>query len=162
MSKLTKIGKSRISMTEKNLEFNIDNSKKHITDVYQFNINAFTDSVDAWTKDSITKQIKDGWSLYSVNYDGDILAAGFIKEDENALLTKNTPIKMEYQGNGFSHMIKDYYEEYAKNKSIPTIYNYCPFDSFRLISLNERHGYDKTGKSYGKNGEIVEWMKKIS
>ena len=88
------------------------------------------------------------------------MAAVFMKEDDKELLTKNTPIKMDYQGNGFSHMIKDFYEEYAANNKIETIINYCPTDSFRMIALNERHDYVKTGNVLAD--DIVEWKKSLN
>jgi hypothetical protein len=59
----------------------------------------------------------------------------------------------------FSHMIKDWYEDIAKDKGIKKILNYCPFDNFRMISLNERHNYKKTGNMLGKANTIIEWEK---
>lgn len=144
------------------LVFKESRSKEEISDIYNFNVQAFTDIQDFdWSEQNIKKEIKDGWKLFSVEYEQDIVAAVFLKEDEKTLLTKNTPIKMDYQGNGFSHKIKDFYELYANENGINTIINYCPFDNFRMISLNERHDYQKTGNVFGKNNQIVEWQKKL-
>lgn len=144
------------------LIFKESRSKEEISEIYNFNVHAFADTQDFdWSEQNIKNEIKDGWILFSVEYDEDIVAAVFIKEDDKTLLTKNTPIKMDYQGNGFSHKIKDFYELYANENDIKTIINYCPFDNFRMISLNERHDYTKTGKVLGKNNHIVEWKKDL-
>jgi hypothetical protein len=68
---------------------------------------------------------------------------------------------MNFQGNGFSHMIKDFYEEVASDSGLARIVNYCPFDNFRMISLNERHDYKKTGNTLGDNSSIIEWEKNL-
>ena len=144
------------------LIFKESRSKEEISEIYNFNVHAFADTQDFdWSEQNIKQEIKDGWKLFSVEYDNDIVAAVFLKEDDKTLLTKNTPIKMDYQGNGFSHKIKDFYELYANENDIKTIINYCPFDNFRMISLNERHDYVKTGNVLGKNNHIVEWKKDI-
>jgi hypothetical protein len=31
-----------------------------------------------------------------------------------------------------------------------------------MISLNERHGYKKTGNTHGEDNFLIEWEKKIS
>lgn len=142
------------------LKFIKSSTNEDINNIYNFNVQAFADSATAdWSESTIKDEIKNGWNLYSVQYEGDIVAAVFMKEDQKLLLTKNTPIKMEFQGNGFSHRIKDFYEEYASDKGIETILNYCPMDSFRLISLNERHNYEKTGNVFAD--DIIEWKKDL-
>ncbi len=144
-----------------NLVFTERKSSEEINNIYNFNVRAFADSqAFDWSEQNIKNEIKDGWQLYSVECDGDIVAAVFMKEDDKQLLTKNTPIKMDYQGNGFSHMIKDFYEEYAANNKIETIINFCPTDSFRMIALNERHDYVKTGNVLAD--DIVEWKKNLN
>lgn len=141
------------------LTFKEAKSDNDVKDVYNFNVVAFADSTDFnWTEDNIKSQVKDGWELFSVNYDGDIVAAAFVKIDGVNLYTKNTPIKLIHQGNGFSHKIKDFYEEFAKGKGVKTIFNYCPSDNFRMISLNEGHDYKKTAN---ENNGIIEWQKNI-
>jgi len=147
-------------MTAKNLSFILMETNQEIEDIYNFNVKAFADSHDfSWTKENIEKEIKSGWKLYSVNIDADIICAIFLKIENKSLLTKNTPIKINYQGNGFSHLIKDFYESYAKDNNLTKLYNYCPVDNFRMISLNEGHNYKNTGKSLGENSNMVEWLK---
>lgn len=145
-----------------NLKFESSKSKEHIAAVFNFNTEAFTGSQDfEWTKENIEKEIKAGWQLVSVKSGKEIICALFIKQESKALLTKNTPLKINHQGNGYSHLIKEFYETYAKDNGLAEVYNYCPADNFRMISLNEGHNYAKTGKSLGENNKMVEWVKKI-
>ena len=149
-------------MNEKNLNIHQVTSKSEIKDIYNFNVQAFTDSHDfVWTEENINAELKNGWNLYSAKVGEDIICAIFVKEDGDNLLTKNTPIKLNYQGNGFSHQIKDFYEDYAKDKSLKFVYNYCPVDNFRMIGLNERHDYFKTGNTLGGNLNMIEWKKPL-
>lgn len=135
---------------------------KDIKDIYNFNIHAFADTQDfEWSEENIKKEMGEGWKLLSVSYNKDIVAAVFLKVEGDNLFTKNTPIKIDYQGNGFSHMIKDFYEQFAQENNIHTILNYCPNDNFRMISLNEGHDYTKTGKILGDNSNIIEWKKSL-
>lgn len=136
--------------------------EEEVVNISNFDVQAFTDASDfSWTLDNMKKEVKTGWKLYSVLAEDEIIAAVLVKRDGDTLLTKNTPIKMAFQGNGFSHMIKDFYEEEAKKQQIKKVYNYCPVDNFRMIALNESHGYQKTGKSFGMNQNIIEWVKDI-
>lgn len=147
---------------EKEIKFVLSKSKTQIEDIYNFNVIAFADSQDfAWTKENIQNEIKTGWNIYSAIIDKDIICAIFMKVDNGVLLTKNSPIKIDYQGNGFSHIIKEFYEEYAAEEKVKTIMNYCPNDNFRMISLNEGHGYSKTGNLLGPNKNILEWQKNL-
>jgi ribosomal protein S18 acetylase RimI-like enzyme len=131
-----------------------------IQSIYNFNTNAFADMQDfEWNTEELKSQIAAGWTLLSVSVDKDIVAAIFIKIVDKTLYTKNTAIKMEYQGNGFSHLIKEFYEELAAEKAIDKIINYCAQDNFRMISLNEGHNYVKTGNNTTAN--IIEWEKAI-
>jgi predicted GNAT family acetyltransferase len=91
--------------------------------------------------------------------DDEIVAAVLMRKDGDTLFTKNTPIKMAFQGNGFSHQIKNFYEEEAKKQHIRKVINYCPVDNFRMIALNESHGYKRTGNSFGTSNNIIEWVK---
>src|SRR5690606_20982983 len=146
----------------KELVFTQSKTEKDIQDIYNFNVQAFTDTQDFdWSVDSIKKEIKEGWKLYSVNFEEDIVAALFMKKKGDALYTKNTPIKLTYQGNGFSHQIKDFYEAQARDASLKKVYNYCPFDNFRMIALNEGHDYFRTGNTLGGNDRILEWEKRL-
>lgn len=134
--------------------------KKDIPEIYNFNVKAFADSQDfAWTKDNIAKEMKAGWELYSATVDDEIVCAIFLKKDANILMTKNTPIKINHQGNGFSHMIKDFYEDFAKTEGLHVVRNYCPEDNFRMVALNERHDYTKTGNKITDNNTLIEWEK---
>jgi hypothetical protein len=130
--------------------------------LYNFNINAFADMQDfEWTVSELKNQISEGWSVLSVALDQDVVAAVFLRINGDSLITKNTSIKIDYQGNGFSHMIKEFYEEYARNNKINHIINYCAEDNFRMISLNEGHNYVKTGNVLESNNHILEWEKHI-
>ena len=148
--------------SEKKIKFVLSEKENEIENIYNFNVTAFADSQDfAWTKENIKNEIKSGWHLYSAIIDKDIICAIFMKIDSGKLLTKNTPIKIDYQGNGFSHIIKEFYEQYASENKINEVVNYCPNDNFRMISLNEGHGYAKTGNIVGPNKNIIEWHKKL-
>ena len=137
-------------------------SDAELNKIFNFNVMVFADSQNfEWTKENIKKEIKDGWNIYSAVVEKEIICALFIKDDKDKLLTKNTPIKLSYQGNGFSHHIKDFYEEYAKDKGINTVINYCPDDNFRMISLNEGHDYKRTGEVYKDTSNMIEWVKKL-
>jgi hypothetical protein len=131
-----------------------------IINISKFDIQAFTDAQDfSWTLDNLKKEVKTGWKLYAVIAEEEIVAAVLLKADGDTLFSKNTPIKMAFQGNGFSHMIKNFYEDEAKKFHVRKVINYCPVDNFRMIALNESHGYKRTGKSFGINQNIIEWVK---
>lgn len=137
--------------------------EEEITAISNFDIQVFTDSRDLqWNIDNIRREMKNGWKLYSVTYGPDTVAALFMKNDKESLFTKNTPIKLAFQGNGFSHRIKDFYEHEADRLQLKRVVNYCPVDNFRMIALNESHGYRKTGNSLGDSRSIVEWEKIVS
>lgn len=110
--------------------------------------------------DEIRNEVSEGWELYSVMVDGEIIAALFFMTDKDTLYTKNTAIKVNYQGSGFSHKIKEYFEKVAREKGLKHIAHYCRIDNFRMYSLNESHGYRKTQKKMG-DGQVVEWMKDL-
>ena len=134
--------------------------EEEIVNLSKFDIQAFTDAQDfSWTLDNLKKELKTGWKLYAVMTDDEIVAAVLLKKDGDTLFSKNTPIKMAFQGNGFSHMIKNFYEDEAKKNQIRKVINYCPVDNFRMIALNESHGYKITGNSFGVNQNIIEWVK---
>ena len=93
--------------------------------------------------------------------EGEIVAAVFYKIEDDALLTKNTAIKITYQGSGFSHTIKEFFEKVAREKGLKRIFHYCRIDNFRMYSLNESHQYKKTPKKLGPEGLVVEWVKSL-
>lgn len=144
----------------KALVFKEAKKEEEVVNLSRFDIQAFTDTQDfSWTLDNIKKEVKTGWKLYSVMTDNEIVAAVLIRKEGDTLYTKNTPIKMAFQGNGFSHKIKDFYEDEAKKFQIKKVINYCPVDNFRMIALNESHGYKRTGNAFGIGNNIIEWIK---
>lgn len=147
-------------MTESKLEFVLGKSEEHLNEIYNFNVHAFADSQDfSWTKENIKNEIKRGWSPYSVKVGKEVVCVLFTKKEGSSLFTKNTPLKIDYQGQGFSHQIKDFYEDLANQFGVEEIFNYCPEDNFRMISLNEGHDYVKTGQKIGPKKNIIEWVK---
>ena len=141
------------------LNFNVTKSEKELKDLYDYNVDVFTeDSGFCWDLAKIKKDINQGWMVYSVTLDKQIVAAAFLKPDSASLLTKHTPIKMLFQGKGVSHKIKDFYEQEAKKLNITNVKNLCPDDNFRNISLNESHGYIKTESELQG---IPVWEKKL-
>lgn len=134
---------------------------KGLSDIYNFNIEAFSEADFNWTLSNLKKERKDGWKICSVKVEKQIIAAIFMKEEEGALHTKATPIKIDYQGKGYSHLIKEYFEEAAKKSKLKKIVNYCRRDNFRMISLNETHGYTRTGKLSDEDKNIIQWEKEI-
>lgn len=147
------------------LKFKLNKSLNEIKEVYNHNVSAFSDTQDFdWTIDSIKKEVDKGWKLYSALEQDQIIAAMFVKEDStaHALYTKNTPIRMEFRGKGYSHEIKDFYEELAKEEGLKKVVNYCSQDNFRMVSLNERHGYKTTGNKIEGNSVLVEWAKDVN
>lgn len=142
------------------LEFKEAKKEEDVVNLSKFDIQAFTDTPDfSWTLDNIKKEVKTGWKLFSVMAEDEIVAAVLMRKDGDTLFTKNTPIKMAFQGNGFSHQIKNFYEEEAKRQQIRRVINYCPMDNFRMIALNESHGYKRTGNAFGLSSNIIEWVK---
>ena len=132
---------------------------KDIKAVYEYNIDAFTDSPDFnWTLEGIKKELKDGWELYSVYWNEEIIAAVFLKVSGKDLITKNTAVKMHHQGSGYNHQIKDFFELKARELGLKTILHYCRIDNFRMYSLNESHGYKKTPNKL-ESPHVVEWEK---
>ena len=148
---------------EKSLVFKEVKKEEEILNISNFDIQVFTDSQDLqWNLDNIRREIKNGWKLFSVTFGPDTIAALFMKFDKDSLYTKNTPIKLAFQGNGFSHRIKDFYEDEAERLQLKRVVNYCPVDNFRMIALNESHGYRKTGNQLGDSRSIVEWEKIVN
>lgn len=64
-----------------------------------------------------------------------------------------------YQGSGYSHEIKKFFENVAKERTLDKIVHYCGIDNFRDYSLNESHGYKKDDKVEGQSKNVVEWVK---
>ena len=132
-----------------------------IKSIYEHNLDAFTDTPDfCWSFEEIKKEINEGWELYSATAGGNIIAAVFLKLENKVLKSKNTAIKMSHQGSGYSHRIKEFMEKKAREYKAKAIYHYCRIDNFRLYSLNESHGYHKTGEKLD-DGQVVEWKKDL-
>ena len=144
------------------LKFQRAQSEADVVNVYEYNIDAFSESPDFnWNLDEIKKELDAGWSLYSANLNEEVIAAVFLKKDQTVLYSKTTSIKINYQGSGYSHKIKEFIEDSAKKMKAKEIVNFCGIDNFRMYSLNESHGYTKTGRKLGDNGQVVEWVKQI-
>jgi hypothetical protein len=149
-------------MSERKIIFRLSNSDDEIEKLYNYNVNVFAEAPDMqWSVDALKDKSRDGWKIYSVLINEEIIAAALLKKENDKLLTKNTPIKLLYQGNGFSHLIKDFFEDEARKLSVETVINLCPSDNFRMISLNETHGYSKTGQFFGEKKSLIEWIKEI-
>ncbi len=148
------------SINHEDITFIPVTKSQEITKVFDHNIDAFSDSPDfKWTLDDIKKEIADEWYLFSVEVDGEIIAAAFHKLEGEVLHCKNTSVKMQFTGSGFSHRIMDFFESEAKKLKAKSIIHYCSIDNFRQYSLNESHGYTKTDRRLGKNGHTTEWVK---
>lgn len=143
------------------LNFYPATSDGQIKDVYDYNIDAFTDPPGfSWTMSEIKKQIKDGWDLYAVELNKEVIAAVFLKVDSEGLKTKNTSLKMHLKGSGYNHQIKDFFEFKARDLNVDKIFHYCRIDNFRMYSLNESHGYKRTQRPQG-DPHLVEWVKEL-
>jgi predicted GNAT family acetyltransferase len=137
-------------------------SEEDIQKVYDYNIDAFSDSPDfKWSVDELKREMEEGWELVAVYNNDEVVAAVFYKVEGYTLLTKNTAIKVGHQGGGISHDIKDYLESVAREKKLKEIIHYCRIDNFRMYSLNESHGFEKTHNAYGDKGQVVEWVKSL-
>lgn len=149
-------------MSQNEISFIEVTSDKDIKKVFDHNLDAFSDSPDfKWTLDDIKKEIKDGWKLFSVEVDEEIIAATFVKLEGKVLHCKNTSIKMQFSGSGFSHRVMEFFEVKAEELRAKSIIHYCAIDNFRQYSLNESHGYAKTDRRLGKDGLTTEWVKML-
>ena len=149
-------------MEESDLQFSEVKKEGDIESLANFDMQVFIESQDfSWDVENVKKELKTGWKLFSVKFGKETIAALLLKNDKDTLLTKNTPIKMAFQGNGFSHQIKNFYEQEAGRQKLRNVVNYCPVDNFRMIALNESHGYKRTGNCYGPHKNIIEWVKPI-
>ena len=108
------------------LNFQKAKSNKDIKEVYEYNIDAFSESPDFnWNLKEIQNEVNDGWELYGAHLGDEIIAAVFLKKNKNSLLTKTTSIKMNYQGSGYSHKIKEFIEQSAKKYKVEEVVNFC-------------------------------------
>ena len=147
-------------MSSKKVFFEKADKLKDFRDIYGHNLDVFSETPDfQWSYEEIKREVNEGWDLYSVKVDDVIIAAVFLKVEKGRLLTKNTSLKMSYQGQGLSHQIKDFFEDIAKEQKITSIFHYCRIDDFRAYSLNEGHGYKKTNTD--PKDQVIEWVKEI-
>ena len=135
---------------------------EELKEIHDYTIDVFSDSPDfSWTLGGLKSEIKLGWELFGVkNVEGEVVAAVFLKKERRALLTKNTGLRIDHQGSGYNHEIKEFFEQSAQERNLQKIYHYCRVDNFRMYSLNEGHGYRKTG-NVSSEGAVVEWVKDI-
>jgi glycosidase len=149
-------------MASMSLNFFHAAKQKEMKKIYDYTIDAFSDSPDFnWNLEEIKKEVKDGWSLFGVtNLEEEIVAALFFRLDSGSLLTKNTGLKINHQGAGYSHQIKEFFETKARELKAKSIKHYCRIDNFRMYSLNESHGYKKTDLKVDDE-QIVEWEKPL-
>jgi hypothetical protein len=144
------------------IKFQRAKTEKEIKAIFDYNIDAFSDSPDfKWTFDEIKNEVGEGWQLYSMMLDAEVIASAFYKIEGDSLLTKNTAIKITHQGSGFSHKIKEFFEKVARDEGLKRIFHYCRIDNFRMYSLNESHSYKKTPRKFGPEGLVVEWVKEL-
>ncbi|MBT3980752.1 MAG: hypothetical protein HOE90_05315 [Bacteriovoracaceae bacterium] len=145
------------------LEFEPIEKSDQLEDLYDFNDQVFSAFADiVWTVDGLQEQMDENWELISVMHNNEIVAAVFLKEDDGRLLSKHTPIKLAFQGNGFSHLIKEFIEKSAKERSLTSVVNFCRVDNFRNVGLNETHGYIKLASFDLDDGaRLGEWEKTL-
>lgn len=154
------------------LKFKIAKNTKDLEKIVNYDVEAFSDTAGVeWSMEGLKKEMKEGWEVYSVwaeeglvdeKASKEIMAVLFVKVEDKVLHTKNTPIKMSYQGQGFSHLIKEFFEDMAKKGKFKEIVSYCLLDNFRAISLNETHGYTRKKEFQSEDGKTyLEWSKKL-
>lgn len=144
------------------LTFEPAGTDKEIKEIFGYNIDAFTDSPDfKWTLDELKKEVKEGWEVFSVKLENEVIAAIFMKREGSKLLTKNTAVAAHHQGSGYNHQIKDFFELKGRELKCKEVHHFCRIDNFRMYSLNESHGYRKLDKRVGKDGQVVEWIKSL-
>ena len=64
-----------------NLKFIKASKDKDIKDIFDYSIDAFSDSPDFnWTLEEIKAEVKDGWNLYAVRAEKEVIASIFLKK----------------------------------------------------------------------------------
>ncbi len=141
--------------------FRVEKREESLEEVYGYTIDAFSDSPDFnWTMEGLWCEMEAGWELFGVKNEEEIVAVALMKEENSSLLTKNTGLRIDHQGSGYNHEIKEFFETEAKERGLNKVFHYCRIDNFRMYSLNESHNYRRTGNIYS-DGTIVEWVKTI-
>ena len=134
---------------------NKESDNSELSEVISPNLKAFSAGpLISWTEDSIRSQLSEGWDFFAVSFNNDIVAGLFTKNEDGKLVTKNTPLNIQYQGNAFSHRIKEFYEKLAKDNKCDEVISLCGTDNFRTIALNQSHGYVLTTKEALEGHEI--------
>ena len=138
------------------------NSAGDWEEVHDQILEAFSHQLDFdWKLENLKGQALRGWVLYWVQVEKEIVAAILVKTEGTALLTKHTSTKLAFQGKGISHAIKRFLEMKAHKDKLEKIITYSRVDDFRMISLNETHGYKRTGKKRGQKVDLEEWEKTL-
>lgn len=134
-----------------------------IKKIYQFDVEAFAAIDDQnWKLENLEVDFKSGWEFYSAKLGDEVVAALFVKKKGGGFYTRHTGVKLDHQGKGISHEIKNYIEELAVSEKSSNIFNFCHPENFRNISLNETHGYAPSSKSpVLPSGSYSVWKKKI-
>jgi RimJ/RimL family protein N-acetyltransferase len=133
-------------------------AESELKELYRYEVDVFAEAGDfEWSVENLKKEKKQGWEIYAVKIGQEIMAAAFLRFEDSILFTKNTSVKLAYQGQGYSHRIKEFYEHIARSHEVKKILHYCAVDNFRAIALNESHGYKKVQSL--KGGEVWEWEK---
>jgi RimJ/RimL family protein N-acetyltransferase len=141
-----------------NLKFVKCHTEEQVKRLYQYDVDVFAEAGDFnWSIENLRLELSQGWEIYSVELNTEIISAVFIKFEGDILHTKNTSLKMPYQGQGLSHRMKEFFELFAKSHGAREIHHVCAVDNFRAIALNESHGYKRVGTQ--KNGEVLDWKK---
>ena len=155
-----KVASEKKNNNKNTLRFIKCNTEDDLKKLYNYDVDVFAEAGDFdWSLNNLKKEKKQGWEIYSVELSDETIAAVFLRFDKDLLATKNTSIKMTFQGQGFSHRIKDFYEHLARSHNMSSILHYCAIDNFRAIALNESHGYVRLRTL--KSGEVIEWEKKL-
>lgn len=100
----------------------------------------FINSSD-YSFDAVKKDFSQGWDIYSISFEEHVVALASVRKKNDAYQTKNSNVRIDYRGNGFSHEIKNFFEQDALEKGLKKIINISSEDNFRQRSLNESHGY---------------------
>ena len=148
-------------MSEEKLQFKLAKNKKDFQKVYEYNLSVFLDEDEfPWSLKWLEEQHKNGYDIYLVEYGGEVMAALFVKVLQRGLFSMQTPLKLNFQGMGLSHQIKEYAEVLARQANLRDIYNYCAIENFRMMALNESHGYERTGRELPEKN-LIEWHKRF-
>ena len=144
------------------LNFHEVKNQDEFDQIIRYDQSAFSTGVGfEWSLKGLELEKKRGWKIIGVFNNEIVVASVLAKKEGKTLLTKTSPVKLDFQGNGFSHQIKDYLEDYAKKNKCLSIRHFCRSDDFRGISLNETHGYKKVNFPENDDENISLWEKTL-